>query len=107
MTEEEKQAALDALDTLQAIAYLNLHGSVETTQFQCIDTIRATLTAQKLDVNNDFLDNAERMCCAIMLGYDNQDISHVDFRVQVTKWAREFVESLTAYRAEQKAAGEK
>ena len=48
MTEEEKQAALDALDTLQAIAYLNLHGSVETTQFQCIDTIRAALSAQKV-----------------------------------------------------------
>jgi hypothetical protein len=43
--------ALEALDTLSSIAHLNLHGSVETTQFDCIDTIR-----QALEVNQDLVE---------------------------------------------------
>ena len=42
--------ALEALDTLSSIAHLNLHGSVETTQFDCIDTIR-----QALEVNQELV----------------------------------------------------
>lgn len=44
---DEKKEAFKALETLESIAHLNLHGSVETSQFECVDTIRAALTAQE------------------------------------------------------------
>jgi hypothetical protein len=43
--EEQRHAALQALGVLSAIAHLNLHGNVEKSQFNCIEIIRAALSA--------------------------------------------------------------
>lgn len=54
MSAEKTKEALEALETLESIAHLNLHGSVETSQFKCVDIIRAALIAQ--DVNDELLE---------------------------------------------------
>ncbi len=40
----------------------------------------------------DSLHNAKALCQAIVDAYPNPDINHVDFRVQVTKWAQDFLD---------------
>jgi len=50
------------------------------------------------------LDNCKRMLEAIIEGYPNHDINHVDFRVQVTKWAEMTLQGVD--KALSKAKGE-
>lgn len=38
------------------------------------------------------LENAVNLCKSIVKGYPDPDITHVDFRVQVTKWAQDFLD---------------
>lgn len=40
---------------------------------------------------SDALQNAENLCKALVEGYPNPDITHVDYRVQATKWAQDFL----------------
>ncbi len=56
-----------------------------------LDTIRTALT-QPNQALVEALENAKNMCEAIVNGYPNQNINHVDFRVQVTKWAQDFLD---------------
>jgi hypothetical protein len=50
------------------------------------------------------LETARNLCKAIVDGYPNPEINHVDFRVQVTKWAQDFLDNdmKDIARAEQK-----
>lgn len=49
--------------------------------------------------------NAENLCKAIVEGYPNPDITHVDYRVQITKWAQDFLQDDAKALALAKKAG--
>lgn len=68
MNKEKTKEALEALETLESIAHMSLHGSVETSQFKCVDTIRAAI-AEATDVNVELLEALKGMVARFY--YDN------------------------------------